>query len=217
MTSDFRARLRQRAGAGLTLEPPILSRLEAYHRLLTHWNRRINLTSLQLDPISEQALDRLFVEPLVAAKYIPDVSLDWFDLGSGGGSPAFPIRIVRPSARLTLIEARSRKAAFLREVARELELAGVEVVNERLEAITSREALGASADLVTVRAVKADQALGKTVRHILRDDGRLLLFSTPGAANTLRIAGLIQSTSSRLAAAGHAELLIFQRDVPRSS
>ena len=71
--------------------------LDAYYRLLARWNRTINLTALSLDPLADEALDRLFIEPLAAAPYIRE-ALDvtplsvWFDLGSGGGSPAIPLK-----------------------------------------------------------------------------------------------------------------------------
>jgi 16S rRNA G527 N7-methylase RsmG len=49
----------------------MLQPLEAYFELLTHWNARINLTALPLDPPTDETFDRLLVEPLAAAKQIP--------------------------------------------------------------------------------------------------------------------------------------------------
>ena len=90
--SDFRDRLLARAHrAGLTLLPSTLDALGAYHSLLTRWNKRINLTSLPLEPLTDHSLDRLIVEPLMAAEYVEDRPIRWFDLGSGGGSPAIPL------------------------------------------------------------------------------------------------------------------------------
>ena len=83
--SIFRPLLRQRAEAAeITLNGLLEDQLVAYYLLLAHWNNRINLTGFPLEPPTEQAVDRLFVEPLVAASLVkPNVSL-WFDLGSGG-------------------------------------------------------------------------------------------------------------------------------------
>ena len=213
MTPDsFQAQLSERAAAtGLALDLSTLSAIEAYYRLLRHWNKRINLTSLPLDPIGPEGLDRLFIEPLAAAGYVPISALDWTDLGSGGGSPAFPIRIARPATRLTLVESRARKAAFLREVVRELKLGDVEVLNDRFERIASRGERRASADLVTIRAVRIDDTVAETARHILRDHGLIMLFSTPGRESTTKTPGLAPSRRVPLTADGRTELVIFQR------
>ena len=213
MTPDsFRAQLSERAAAaGLSLDASTLFAINVYYNLLKHWNKRINLTSLPLDPIGPKGLDRLFVEPLAASGYVPISAINWIDLGSGGGSPAFPIRIARPAARLTLVESRSRKCAFLREVVRELNLVDVEVLNDRFERIASRGERRASADLVTIRAVRIDDPVAETARHILRDHGLMMLFSTSGKEGPTKIPGLAQSRRVPLTADGGTELAIFQR------
>src|SRR5690606_17346021 len=69
---EFQDRLRRRARrAGVTLTGELGSRLEAYFRLLTTWNEKINLTGIDLSDVSPEALDRLLIEPLVAARYAP--------------------------------------------------------------------------------------------------------------------------------------------------
>ena len=91
----------------------MLEPLEAYFQLLTQWNAKINLTALPLDPPTDETFDRLLVEPLAASKQIPTHTPSvWFDLGSGGGSPAIPLKIARPALRLTMIESKERKSAF---------------------------------------------------------------------------------------------------------
>ena len=112
MTSlEFRdriARRTRRAKAPIALN--MLEPLEAYFRLLTQWNAKINLTALPLEQPTDETFDRLLVEPLGAAKQLrADASLIWFDLGSGGGSPAIPLKIARPALRLTMIESKERK------------------------------------------------------------------------------------------------------------
>lgn len=179
MTSrEFRERLAKRARkADVGLSPAIVEQLEAYYRLLARWNAKINLTALPLSEPNDQALDRLLVEPLAAARHVPDSAIVWFDAGSGGGSPAIPLKIARPAARLTMVESKTRKAAFLREAVRTLGLTGSSVENARFEAL-ARPDTRKSAHLVTVRAVKLDQAFFDVARELLREDGRLFLFQS---------------------------------------
>ncbi len=130
--SDLLQRLTERSSqAGLDVEPPVASRLVAYYALLEHWNRTINLTSLRN---VDDAIDRLLLEPLAAARYLPSQS-QLLDIGSGGGSPAIPLAIGLGVTSLVMVESNSRKAAFLREAVRELEMpARVEAA--RLESLS---------------------------------------------------------------------------------
>ena len=64
----FRQLLHQQADASdVFLNDTVAAKLTSYFHLLAHWNTRINLTSLPLDPPTAQAVDRLFIEPLVSA------------------------------------------------------------------------------------------------------------------------------------------------------
>ena len=102
----------------------LLEQLEGYFRLLGAWNAKINLTALDLVREPDKAVDRLLIEPLVAARYLDRVSATAIDIGSGGGSPAIPMKLARPDVAFTLVEAKTRKCAFLREAGRQL---GVEL------------------------------------------------------------------------------------------
>jgi 16S rRNA (guanine527-N7)-methyltransferase len=176
---EFKERLSRRARkARVRLPSEILAPYEAYFRLLAQWNVKINLTGLPLQPPTDETFDRLFIEPLAAAPLVPDAVGVWFDLGSGGGSPAFPLKLIRPALALTLVESKTRKAAFLREVVRVLKLPETDVANVRFEEL--EPGTHSAADLVTVRAVRPDAALFKVSGRLLKTGGRLLLFGKPG-------------------------------------
>ena len=173
----FRELLRDRAiAAGLTLSSTFAEKLEAYFDLLARWNARINLTSLQVDPPVASAVDRLLIEPLRAAAFVDANVSVWFDLGSGGGSPAVPLQLAKPAKRLVMVESRDRKAAFLREAIRTLPLLGSEVQVYRIEQVTEEIHNAGLADLVTVRAVRVDASLFSHVQALLRFGGQAVLF-----------------------------------------
>lgn len=179
---EFRERLLARAErVGVAIPTGALDALESYFFLLKRWNPKVKLTALPLDAPRDETFDRLFVEPLAAADHIKPVATSesdvpvWFDLGSGGGSPAIPLKIVRPSWALTMVEARERKAAFLREAARALGLGDTDVANVRIED------LGDSArgvDLLTVRAVRVDEQLAGAMSALLGPGGLLASFGS---------------------------------------
>jgi len=186
-----------------------LQQLARYYSLLRRWNRAINLTALPVDGYDDRALDRLLIEPVVAAAAVSSDRIHWSDLGSGGGSPAIPLKIMRPAATLTMVESRSRKVAFLREVARELTLQQVIARDERIEALGERDEVAGSMDLVTVRAVRPEVQLFDVCHRLLRAEGRLLMFqSVEGGADSrgdistfdlIEIIPLIPGGSSTLA------------------
>jgi 16S rRNA (guanine527-N7)-methyltransferase len=163
-----------------------LSQLVKYFALLARWSARMNLTALPLDDAPDQTVDRLFIEPLAAARYVPKSPIAWIDVGSGGGSPAIPLKVLRPQARLTMVESKGRKAAFLREAVRTLELHGTEVLSDRLENLSA--SLG-PADLVTVRAVRVDADLLSACRGALREGGALLLFQSTAVSTQVSASG----------------------------
>lgn len=212
MTSlEFRDRLARRARrakAPITLA--MLDPLEAYFRLLAQWNVKINLTALPLDSPTDETFDRLLVEPLAASKQIPDVSAVWFDLGSGGGSPAIPMKIARPRLRLTMIESKERKSAFLREAVRIVGLAEATVATERFEEAASKPEFAGEADFITVRAVKTDGMLFVTARRLLSATGQLLLFR-PAHTATADPLGFRRLSTVPLIDAPASFLSIYQR------
>jgi len=175
----FRERLREQAeSAGLSLDLTQMGHCEHYLRLLRRWNRTINLTALPLAGLPDRTLNRLFIEPLQAAQFV-EVALPllWFDLGSGGGSPAIPLKIVRPMLTLRMVESRSRKAAFLREVVRSLSFTTTEVLTIRIEELARSTSAG-QGDLLTIRAVRIEEGLLEAAVALLRVGGRLLLFGS---------------------------------------
>jgi 16S rRNA (guanine527-N7)-methyltransferase len=187
----------------------IFRQMEDYFDLLSRWNRTINLTALPLDELPERTIDRLFIEPLIAAQFVEDHPLTWFDLGSGGGSPAIPLKIVRRASDLTMVESRERKAAFLREVVRSLELPSVKVLAERLETLPLNLEAG-PADLVSIRAVKLNHELLETVSGLLKPGGRLLLFTVAREADAP--IAQFRLVAIKLLPAPGSRLMVWQRE-----
>jgi 16S rRNA (guanine527-N7)-methyltransferase len=175
----FREKLAKRARkAGLSPSQDVILGLETYFALLGKWNEKVSLTSLRVGDADDQAIDRLLIEPLLAAKYLPAGSPLVIDIGSGGGSPAIPLKVSSPGMAMVMVESKTRKAAFLREVVRELGLARTRVENARFEALVARPEMVRSADVVTLRAVRVENATLATLQGFLKPGGVILLFGT---------------------------------------
>jgi 16S rRNA (guanine527-N7)-methyltransferase len=202
--AELIAQIERRATrAGVTAQA-IAPSLAQYLEILARWNRRINLTAYALEPPADDAIDRLIVEPLVAARHVLPQDRRAIDVGSGGGSPGLPLSLASPGLRLLLVESKARKAAFLREAVRHLALQTVDVENRRLEELVGTLDI-AAADLATLRAVRAEDSLWVALKSLLRPGGRVFWFTTgatpPPAAGweTERVVDLIPEAGSQLA------------------
>ena len=186
MTSrDFQGRLSRRARrAGAPLPDRLGERLEIYFRLLSTWNTKINLTGLDLSDPSPETIDRLLIEPLIAAMHVSASTRRVMDVGSGGGSPAIPLALAIPGIDLLLVESKIRKSVFLREAIRALELeAGV--VTARFEELLARPDLHEAHDLLTIRAVRVEPRVLMSLQAFVRPGGHIMLFRGTDGGETL--------------------------------
>jgi len=174
---DFRARLLRRSRrAGLTLGSPLTDQLVSYFELLARWNRKINLTSITQP---DEAIDRLLIEPLLAARHLPaGRGLRLLDIGSGGGSPAIPLKLASPGTGLTMVESKVRKSAFLREAVRHLSLESAEVETTRYEELLTRPELHEAIDVVSLRAVRTEPRVLMGLQAFLKPGGWFFLFTS---------------------------------------
>jgi 16S rRNA (guanine527-N7)-methyltransferase len=196
--------------AQLSLKHPakILERLMVYFRLLSRWNRTVNLAGFDLNRPTQAAVDRLLLEPLVAAACVAEVTPRIVDVGSGGGSPAIPMAIALDSRALTLVEARLKKSLFLKEALRAVGI-------DRGEVITGRHTdLGLRTDefdILTSRAVRLDMAAIRGFSKLVRVGGRIYLLRGHDVGILTLPQSLIHVETRRLAGLQNASLVILER------
>jgi len=119
-----------------------LARLEAYAALLTRWSARINLVGR--DTLPELWRSHI-LDTAQLYRLVPDSARSLIDLGSGAGLPGLVLAILGVPG-VELVEADSRKAAFLREAAR-ITAAPVTIRPCRVQALPPHPV-----DVVTARA-----------------------------------------------------------------
>ena len=172
-----RGRIEKRARrAGIEVSGTLAAQLTEYVELLRHWNERMNLTALD---DKDAGLDRLVIEPLVAVSHVPREGRA-IDIGSGGGSPAIPLKLALPALSLLMVESKTRKAAFLREACRQLEIKDVVVETGRYEALLPRPEFHEVHDLLTLRAVRVEARVLRGLQAFVRPGGVVALFRGGG-------------------------------------
>jgi 16S rRNA (guanine527-N7)-methyltransferase len=185
-------------GGAVELSIAQLHNISIYIDILLRWNARMNLTSVreaesivtrhfgeslfaarQLSPGKRPGGSRSAppaINSLAAASARQD-SARWqsqqpirlLDLGSGAGFPGVPIKLWAPQFDLTLIESNQKKAIFLREIIRRLELLQADVFAGRAEEF------GAHGDVVTLRAVERFEEALPTAAGLLSPGGKIAL------------------------------------------
>jgi 16S rRNA (guanine527-N7)-methyltransferase len=129
-------------------------------------------------------VDRLLIEPVLAARHLPPGASALLDAGSGGGSPAIPLKLARPDVALHMVEVKVRKSVFLRQAARTLGLTDTTVHTARFEELLTRADLHEAMSAVSIRAVRIDPGVLTTLQAFLRPGGEILSFTSSGAAVT---------------------------------
>jgi len=141
---------------------------------LIEWNKSINLTAI-IDP--KEIIIKHFVDSLVAlvATSFPQNSVV-LDVGSGGGFPGIPLKIVRSDMRLVLVELVQKKCSFLNSVIGLLKLHDVSTFDGTIEQYTKRPVRHVI-DTVVVRALKFE-AIKKHISTLLTAKGKVVLYRT---------------------------------------
>ena len=151
--------------AALQLEPTLATPLLAYLALLDRWNRTYNLTAVRdpADMVARHLLDSLAMLPFVGDGALAD-------LGTGPGLPGIPLAIARPQLQVTLVESNGKKARFLREAVRTLQLRNARVAESRIESLDEPAAY----DAITARALATLPLIVELGGRLLKPAGQLL-------------------------------------------
>ena len=144
------------------------------------WNRKISLTTVT-DPL--EILRFHIGESLFAASAVPIRDGRLADVGSGAGFPGLPLRMLLPELDLTLIESNSKKAAFLAEAARTLDLDHVWVLRSRMEQVDSSIA---PFQFTTSRALGHHDEFLAWSRSRLKEGGKVILWVGEEDAEAIR-------------------------------
>ncbi len=145
--------------AGLSQD--LVERFSEYRKLLESWQSRVNLVARSTVP---DIWGRHFLDSAQLFSLLPVTAKTLVDLGSGAGFPGLVLGLLvseRGGPDIHLVEADSRKAAFLSEANRVLQ-ANVTVHCRRIESINDLKA-----DVITARALSPlDRLLGQAERFI---------------------------------------------------
>ncbi len=180
---------------GLKLSKDQLTALKTYQDELLDWNRHISLTAIRdVEGVQvKHFLDSLTVL-LAWERQSPPSHI--IDIGTGAGFPGLILKLLWPSAQVTLVESVHKKAEFCRHMVRELGLTRVTVLAERAEAVGQNPTHRQSYDLAVARAVARMPILMEYLLPLVHLNGFVLAMKgesapaeTQAAENAIQILG----------------------------
>jgi 16S rRNA (guanine527-N7)-methyltransferase len=153
--------------------------LMLYAALLKDWNAKINLISRKdEDNILEKHVLHSLVLRMPAVCQYDFANKRVADIGTGGGLPGIPLKIVTPSCQMALIDSVQKKIAACSAMIAELGLTEIEAISGRGEELAKQPAFSHAYDAVVSRAVAPLDELAKWSRGLLKPNG--ILFSLKG-------------------------------------
>jgi len=166
---------------GISAPPALCEAIQTYISLLLRWNSKISLTTVtnQLEIVRFH-----FGESMFAASCVSLCDGRLADVGAGAGFPGIPIKMLAPELALTLIESNSKKAAFLSEVARVLELDHVDIYRGRMEDFPTDDR---HFDFIAARALGMHRELLELSHERLSAGGTALLWLGQNDSTAIRL------------------------------
>ena len=143
----------------------------SYYEMLVFYNNKFNITAITE---KEEVYKKHFIDSALGVDKICGKAL--LDIGSGGGFPAIPLKIMNDGINLTMLEATGKKCEFLNAIKDELELSNVTVINGRAEELAKNTAFREKYDTVTARAVARLNILAEYCMPFIKVGGRFVAY-----------------------------------------
>ena len=162
---------------GIKLSDDKIEKLKYFGEIIKEYNCKINLTSVVDD---REVLIKHFLDSAIGEKFFP-IGANCCEVGSGGGFPSLPLKIVREDLLFTLIEATGKKCEYLKYAVKELSLDNVLVVCGRAEELGKDKNYREKFDAVTARAVAKMNVLCEYCAPFIKVNGKFIAYKGEAA------------------------------------
>jgi len=160
---------------------------------LQRWTRKTNLTAIK---DADEIAAKHFIDSIVPSVYF-DPMHDVLDIGSGGGFPGLPLKVLYPHIQLTLIDAVRKKTSFLKHVVRSMRIEDTQVVHGRIEEIGLRYKMTLW-DSIVSRAYSSVSVILENALPLLSPGGQILIWKGPSPEEEIRAAQDVIARQRRL-------------------
>ncbi len=166
-------------------------KFENFKNLLLDYNNKFNLTAITDE---KEVYIKHFLDSVAGESFlIPNASV--VEIGSGGGFPSIPLKIIRDDLQFLLVESTGKKCGYLQTVVDKLNLNGVQVKNARAEDAAREVIYREKFDFAVARAVARLNTLCEYCMPFVRVGGKFIAYKGDAeeeikeAANAIKILG----------------------------
>jgi 16S rRNA (guanine527-N7)-methyltransferase len=141
-----------------------------YNELLLDWNSKINLISRSSISIEAQVLNSIFF----LTKYEIKNNSCIIDIGTGGGFPSIPLKILQNDIELVLADSIYKKINAVSDIIKKLEFKKIKAICERVETISKEPSYIKKFDIVTAKSVTTLDKLYNWTKSFLKENGKMV-------------------------------------------
>jgi len=175
MSAQMRELLQASASElGLELSADNLGKFILLAGELKKWNRKINLTAITCD---RDIVLKHFADSLALIRLVGEIGC-LLDVGSGGGFPSLPLKIMLPKLAVTSVDSVGKKILFQRHAARALELENFTAIHARCEDLGPGYA--EHFDWIVSRAFSDIPAFAEIAAPLVKPEGRIIAMKGKG-------------------------------------
>ncbi len=162
---------------GITLKQSQIEDFKKYKSLLKEWNEKINITAITEDTEIDikHFLDSLTIFKTGKVTWGKSI----IDIGTGGGFPGVPMKIIDPSLKVTLFDSLNKRLIFLNEVIDELKMKDITTVHGRAEEFGRKAEFREKFDIATSRAVASLNILAEYALPFVKHGGYFIAMKGP--------------------------------------
>lgn len=155
----------------MILNEPQIRLFYRHAEMLVQWNQKTNLTAIT-DP--KEIAIKHFIDSLAPMLFLKPMK-HVLDVGSGGGFPGLPLKVLCPPMELTLLDAVRKKTSFMQQVIRTLKLKGTRTIHGRLEDL-SHPAKHMLFDTIVCRAFSDLSFIFNNAWPLLSREGKIVVW-----------------------------------------
>jgi 16S rRNA (guanine527-N7)-methyltransferase len=148
----------------------LISQFEKYEELLLDWNKKLNLVSRKTTSIKEHILNSIFF----LTKYKLNGNENIIDIGTGGGFPGIPLKILYPEINLTLVDSIQKKVKALDDIVVKMNFKETKTVCSRAEDLSNKKNYSKKFDIVISKTVAPLDKLYKWGKSFLTENGKTI-------------------------------------------
>ena len=157
---------------GISLTEEKEKKLCLFYYFLTEYNNRINLTSITEE---KEVWIKHFLDSCIGEEFFTE-NASVIEIGSGGGFPSIPLKIIRSDLKFTLCDSTGKKCEYIKEAVNYLGLENVEVVCARAEDLGKNPVYREKFDVVTARAVARLNTLSEYCLPLVKQGGKFVAY-----------------------------------------